>query len=369
MKLEHAYIISWFGDPSKPDLIDRRRKIHQEQLEWCWARRITPVVFAQNYEDDWYSDGDVVYIKHQGDVLLPGPARNRLLKRFYASDNDIGLFLDNDTTLYQGAQHGNSTHIIEILRDMTTVDFEGVDILAAINPARTPFSGEIANDEYKDNLVLNRTYRFNGACFFLKNQSDPMFQFYFDEDNFEREDGTLITCEEYDFCITALRHGCGCYVTHDIILREPGRNFSTWVDDDSARDLREAYDVINNKHGVEFFNVRRPTQGKYGYIGYATNKKGEDEVFTAFDADEKYEELEKKGYTDADIQLLPDLDTPDEALAALREEDAFLDALLEQHPIKASKLGKAPVRFDWDKIENLKTETKLLLPKPEYWRS
>ena len=93
MKINNCYIISWFG--RDPDLRERRRRMHQTQIEWCHKHSLHPVVFAQEYEDGDYLDG-VTYIRNEGAVLHPGPARNVLLKHFYQTDDDYAVFADND---------------------------------------------------------------------------------------------------------------------------------------------------------------------------------------------------------------------------------------------------------------------------------
>lgn len=368
MQLNNAYIISWFGDPKNTDLIERRKKMHKDQVEWCWSHNLTPVIFAQNYADSDYLEGDIVYVKHQGKVIHPGPARNKLLELFYSSDNDYGLFLDNDTTLYEDVQHKDSGKIIEILRDMDVKEMVNLDVIGAINPARTPFSAEISDPLYQHSLVFTKTYRFNGACFLIKNlRKHGHADLYFDETNFVAADGSLITCEEYDFCIQALQRGLGCHITFGMILKEPGRNYSTWVNDDSERDLSEAYDVMNKKYDKELFNVKRPTKGKYGFIGYSTDKNGIEAIWTALDDEAQIAELEKKGHTDIEVYLLPDANTAEESLAQVREEDAFLDALIDDD-IKVNKLGKSPVRFQWKNLTGCIVADKTVVSKPAHWR-
>ena len=272
LKIDNIYIISWFGSRDNIELREYRKKIHQRQLEWCKQHALHPVILAQDYNDDEYNS-EATYVKvDDSKLLLPGPARNELLKLFYASDNEYGVFADNDTILYQAPQHGDSSTFIELLRSKTLNEFKNVDIIAALNPAQTPFSAEISKDVYRTHLVFKLTYKFNGPMFFLKNfAKDNSVKIFFDGTNFER-DGALVNGEEFDFCCSALMYGHSVYHTHQAIYNEMGRTKSTWASGSSVRTLKPAHEIINTKHGIKLFDISKD-RTKFNWSLIPNNKQ------------------------------------------------------------------------------------------------
>jgi len=91
------FILSWFGDRSKPELRERRVAAHAKQLEWARSTGYPITVLAQDYDPDEFQD-DVTYIvNHTSIILTPGAGRNILLEEFYYSDLDAAIMCDNDS--------------------------------------------------------------------------------------------------------------------------------------------------------------------------------------------------------------------------------------------------------------------------------
>lgn len=103
MFIKTVYIISWFGDRENKELIEHRKKLHNEQLKWLLktgGKDLKIVILAQFYEEnEFLIHPQVKYIIINDILLTPPAARNKLKEIFYASDEDYCLFLDDDIIL------------------------------------------------------------------------------------------------------------------------------------------------------------------------------------------------------------------------------------------------------------------------------
>lgn len=347
MLLNKIYIISWLGKHA-----ERRLGFHQRQLTWAATQKLTPIVLAQDYKAEQYQP-NVEYINSP--QKIPGTARNILIKKFYESDDDFAVFADDDTKLYETENHGDSSNFMELIRQSDINSFANIDIIAAINPGQTPFSQVVKREIYQNNLVFNRAYKFNGCLFLLKNlrkYNKP--EMYFDEERFEAEDGSLITGEEYDFCISGLKQNLGVYRTFNAICHEMGQSYSTWVNDDSERNLHPMFNIINEKHGEAIFKIPAEKYIKFRYIGYATSPEGKTDMkfTTSEDKIGKIRGLEKSNFTNIKFYSIPE--EHNESIMTVLDyartlNDKTIDTLLEGNKTY-SKRAKARVRFDWTKV-------------------
>lgn len=252
MKLKNIYIISWFGNTS--DLRAKRLAIHDRQLTWVDKQRLTPVILAQHYDQSEYKPG-IEYVRVEKDqpVLLPAAARNQLLKHFYAGDDDFAFFADNDTRFYGGPQHGDSADFVDIIRNIDINEFKDIDLVQFTNPARTPFTEELAKSKYKTNLVFRRAYTVYGPIFLIKNiKKHYGKELYFSADKFQTSEGSIINGEEIDFGVKFLMNELKCYSTMNVIYDEMGRTKSTWTADSAQRSNATAWSIINQTWNREF---------------------------------------------------------------------------------------------------------------------
>ena len=350
MQISNIYIISWFGED--PTLIDRRRKIHQTQLDWCKKHNLHPVVFAQNYAESDYVDG-VTYIKHTGPVIYPGPARNQLLKHFYKTNDDYAVFADNDGILYEDTQHGDSANFVELLRSSSTEDFASIDLINPADPARLAFTKELASAVYRDHLVFRKTNKVKGTIFFLKNVlKHKETELYFDETIFDS--GTnLIPGEDLEFGVAATMQGLGVYYTYNAILNELARNESTWAESNSNRNSVPTYNLINNKYHCELFNIPDDVVKKYEYVGYSL-LRGKYDIRLAVDQEQRRKVLAKNHHTDIQFYRIPLSTVADAVQYALKNiDDVKLRDLIEEQ-IRQNKThinrGKQRTQFNWNLV-------------------
>lgn len=228
MIFNKIYIISWFGNS---DLKEKRKASHKRQIEWAINAGLTPVVFAQNYEDDEYLP-HVEYIKHQGKVLLPGEARNKLLEVFYNTDEDFAVFADNDTYLYKGEKYGGNDSFVETFRNIPLENLSDVDLFVPVNPANQPFTKDLTDNAEADKISwrFRPTFMTKTSMFVTKNiKKHHNKEIYFDE-RFVNPDGTLIACEDQNFGIEFIQNDLGVFICNNIIMKEEEATSSksTW---------------------------------------------------------------------------------------------------------------------------------------------
>ena len=94
-----AFIISWFGD--KPELRELRKEQHRKQLNSILNQTDWNIlIYAQMYDkEDFTNNPRIKYIENNERVLRPNLARNILKKEFYNSNEDYGLFIDDDVII------------------------------------------------------------------------------------------------------------------------------------------------------------------------------------------------------------------------------------------------------------------------------
>ena len=353
MIINNIYIISWFGKDLA--LRETRKQKHKAQLEWCWKNNLHPIVFAQEYAEDDFVD-NVTYIKNTGSVLMPGPARNQLLKHFYKSDNDYGVFADNDGVLYEGKQHGDSANYVGIMRTLPIDDFAGIDLIDPINPARLPFTEELAFDIYKTHLVYRKSNKIKGTLFFIKNlkqHKNP--ELYFDETLFN-DNGRMLPGEDTEFAVAANMQGLGCYYTYNAIVKELAATCSTWTTTNEHKNIASIYQSINKKYQLELYNIPKDVVKTFSYIGYAKDSNGTYIFQITTDKAVKWKQrsLAKEQYTDITFYEIPLLSLSEAVQYALINIDDktlhdLLVANLKKNKININ-LGKNKIRFDWNQV-------------------
>lgn len=312
MIIDKIYIVSWFGNRTKTDLRQKRKDLHQKQLNWAQAHNFEIIVYAQDYDDDEY-DTNVTYIKHVGDVIPPGHARNKLLEHFYKTDDDFAIFADNDATLYELPQHKDSIDFVEQLRTLNYQDFANIGIIVPLDPARTAFSKDLDHKNYKDNYTFRRTSRVKGSLMLIKNLKKHIQQeIFFDETIFGYDqDGNLLPGEDSDFAYTLWRMGQGTYSTIHAILNEFGRNHSTWIEDDSGRydqHIEFFVPTMNKKHGRIFLidGGGKDLVKGFSYYGVSTHTDCGVKLRFARDDKDRTRTLIRYGHTDIEFYPVPE---------------------------------------------------------------
>ena len=351
MKINNIYIISWFG--KDPVLADKRRDIHQAQLAWCKKHNLNPIVFAQEYKETDYVDG-VTYIKNTGPVLHPGPARNTLLRHFYQTDDDFAVFADNDGVLYEAEQHGDSSRYIEIMRSLPVEDFDSIDLIDPLNPARIAFTKEIATDIYKTHLVYRKTNKIKGTVFFIKNiKKHKDTELFFDEVTFNHN-GKMLPGEDTEFAVAALMSGLGCYYTYNAIINELGANFSTWASSNEHSNIVPIYESMNKKYQGNLFRIPEDTVKMFSHIGYSKAPDGKYVFRLALDPEERRKVFEKHYHTNVTFYEIPLMPVDDAMQYALTNIDDvvlrnLLNDLIRQNKTFINR-GKKRIKFNWNLV-------------------
>ena len=254
MNLSRMYIISWFGNDS---VRSKRIEYHDKQIEWAKKQGLDIYVLAQAYNFDEYRSG-VTYLSPKLTdgikVLLPGEARNNVLRHFYASDCDYAIIADNDSVLYEGEKYCDSTKFVEVFNNIPLSQLSQVDFFFPLNPGKVPFTKTLTENKHKfDNfLVFKRNTDSKGSFGVLKNMKKHYgTEFYYDELSYMTKDRKIIPGEDVDFGMNLLKNGYSCYMLHNIILKEYASSNSTWVQGERSDDFPVSKEVIRNKFNLD----------------------------------------------------------------------------------------------------------------------
>ena len=200
-----TYIISYFGG------WDRRREAHAKQLDWLEQYDIPILVLAQGYKDaDCDNRCRYVFSEPLG---FPGKARNVLLERFYQSEFDLGLFMDDDSIL---TSHCDGGKFINLLLSIDKSLFKDVKMFVPIDPRQQPFNKDHKerHDIYAKYLHFHRHLNVNSSIFFLQNLRKLGFdEVYFDEE-------FKAPCDDAEFAMQVAYSGVGVYRCSNIVLSE-----------------------------------------------------------------------------------------------------------------------------------------------------
>jgi|SRR6185503_6057843 len=205
-------IISYMGED--PAVQERRVREHDIQLKWLsQVLPKSPVhILAQRYKEEWFRKGPVYKVRSKSSpLLLPGFARNELLKEFYRSSDEWGLLLDNDAMLYQ---HQDGPTIFAHMQKFSA-RWSGVDIWVPLDPRNEPFSKRLTDPLYRKNIELRKCgLSIKGSMYVLRrpvSKDKIFFQETLDK-GFAGEDGMFVA--------DAVIAGWACYVCTTVVLRE-----------------------------------------------------------------------------------------------------------------------------------------------------
>jgi len=361
MKLDHIYIISWFG--KDPTLREFRKKCHEKQLDWCRTNNLKITVLAQEYNEDEFHP-DVEYVT-TNTLLRPCGARNTLMERFYNSDEDYAVFADNDTIIVDD-EWGKPNGFLEEMRTIPETEYGKIDFVGGINPAIQAYNGELERPEYINNIVFRKTRRFSGGFFILKNlQKHKGFKRWFDDESFRNEAGKIIPGEEGDFAINLLMTGLFCFQNYKAVFYDMATaSRSTWATKSSQRtDPFTFARLINKKYGMELISMEEEAQREFSIIGY-TNESGKPKI--------SFSEGKMKDVQKGKLQNAAFWQTPNPmivsnlmAWAMLNIQDPAMQAVLQQNKNKGFKRMSNPrTKFDWKKLP-MKHPQSLLIPRKD----
>lgn len=211
-------IISYLGSP---EVRDKRWEMQVKQLDWLldidFIESINVLAMEWTPEEiEKYKD--VINIIEM-DKMPQGNARNFLLAKFYNSNYDWGLFLDNDAVLYD---HMSGADYFQELCEVPQEALKDVDVIIPIDPRQEPFTADyLRNKDSVDNNLIFKTFPGMKTSFFIiKNfPKSGKEEQYFDE--------SFTILEDYEKAIDLYYHGYAVYKSKNMVLKEYGTNIST----------------------------------------------------------------------------------------------------------------------------------------------
>lgn len=361
MKLDHIYIISWFG--KDPVLREFRKKCHERQLEWCRTNKFKITVLAQEYNENEYHP-DVEYVIPDK-LLRPCGARNTLMEIFYNSNEDYAVFADNDTIIVD-EKWGEPNGFIEEMRTILESEYGKIDFVGGINPAIQAYNGELERLEYVNNIVFRKTRKFSGGFFILKNlQKHKGFKRWFDDESFRNEAGKIVPGEEGDFAINLLMSGLFCFQNYKAVFYDMATaNRSTWATSTSERtDPFTFARLINKKYGIELISMEEEVEREFSVIGYVTDAG---KIKISF-SEGKMKDAQKGKIQGAAFWTSPQPMIVSNLIAwgIANIQDATMQDVLDKNKKKGFKrLGNPRTKFDWKKLP-IEHPQNLLIPRKD----
>ena len=213
-----AFIISWFGDL----LVKEKRKLfHQNQIDWLLSYNAKILIYAQEYKkEDFIIHPNIEYI--EGPCRHPGEARNILLQHFYNSQDDFGLFLDNDAIL--DPKHQDGLNFLSNFNFNKLVE-NNIHCFQAINPGKEPFNKNHSDNKtlFNSNWLFKRHLDLKTTLFGLLNLKKLYGkELYFNP--IYKPFG-----EDIDFALQLVHNGFKIFKCDNIVLKDFGHTVSTLI--------------------------------------------------------------------------------------------------------------------------------------------
>lgn len=230
MKLCTVYIIHYL--PNDPTERAKRKKVHHEQLTYWLAQGLRCVVAASNVNfDDEYIHEGVEYIMTPRVGIAN--SRNMLLRHFYASDEDFGIFADDDVTLNDVV--GGDL----ILEEFTKMDIDrlrGLDLFSPIHPEWHGIrSCQMANLDTSRGFKFVKNPRQAGHCMFLRNMVKFYDREYYFKNEWAPQPWAQRCGEDVVFALDLHLDGYGVYDCYNMLKVVHNDDTSTWLTDGSDR--------------------------------------------------------------------------------------------------------------------------------------
>jgi hypothetical protein len=240
------------------------------------------------------------------------------------------------------------------MQSLPVEEFESIDLIDPVNPARIAFTKEIASEIYKTHLVYRKTNKIKGTVFFIKNiKKHKNTELFFDEVTFNNN-GKMLPGEDTEFAVSALMSGLGCYYTYNAIVNELGTNFSTWASSNEHSNIVTIYESINKKYQGNLFKIPEDTVKMFSHIGYSKAPDGKYVFRLALDPDERQKVFEKHNHTDVTFYEIPLMPVDDAMQYALTNIDDIVLRNLLNDLIRQKKTftnrGKKRIKFNWDLV-------------------
>ena len=132
--------------------------------------------------------------------------------------------------MYSGDKYGANDRFAEIIRNIPYENVSNVDMLIGLDPSSAPFTKDLELNKKSDQVSWRLLPGFIASGFFiLKNlKKHHNKEIYFDE-NFIKEDGSIIACEDQDFPIQMIYQNMGVFICKNLIRKEEGRQLQLGI--------------------------------------------------------------------------------------------------------------------------------------------
>jgi hypothetical protein len=164
-----AYITS-FLTKENPTLRKAKSACVKKQINWWLENTDIPIfVTSMNYENDDYVEPHPRLVYIDTPPLKTNPARMKAFERFYQSNYDFGIFMDDDAILYD--KHHNSGSKLFSEMDKQIDAYNQVDVFFPINPMQMGFTPiwTKSNGMHDTNHVFVRDLYLKGSLFVVRN--------------------------------------------------------------------------------------------------------------------------------------------------------------------------------------------------------
>lgn len=205
---------------------DVRRKIHRKQVLWLLEnfKNYKINILSMNFDKEDYVDNEnIKYINHK--PVSQSIARNILLEKFYNSNLDYMILMDDDCILYD---YYDWKKYFLALKEGKFLKYN-INMFQPLSPTLMPFRKQNDNDDkIKNNFKFIRHNTLKTTFCVLQNFNKYFNKkIYFDEgmNNFE----------DVEFGLKAIFNGLTFYMTPTIILKELGVNDSILFNSSSER--------------------------------------------------------------------------------------------------------------------------------------
>lgn len=232
-----AYITSFLSRDNL-ELRSVRSEVVQRQIRWWLENTEVPIfVTSMNYDaTDYLSDPRLTYVDTP--PMKANPARKLAFERFYASDYDYGIFMDDDAILYDKAHHNSGAKLFEEMSSHIE-DYKDIDVFFPINPQKIgfnplwdktkPVSTTVADEALQTtNHVFKRSMDLKGSMFVVRNFRKAGQTEIFPDSEFNWQDDTKFAIE----CVAA---GYTVLQCENIILNELSGKSSNFAANPSDR--------------------------------------------------------------------------------------------------------------------------------------
>lgn len=247
-------IISWLPD-DEIKRVNRKeyvQKQHEFLTNFLKINSKDIICVAQNYKkEDNYLDYNYIKID---EGIGPSKARNIILDKFYNSDYDYLLCLDDDIIFYD---YYNIKDLIHEIDDNSN-RFYKLDMITGVYPKYYPFK---KNNQEDPNILTHYTFipreiNTPGSFTIIRNINKTYNKkiFYREMDLFKFEGR-----EDMTFLVDWLKSGLNAYTCKQLILKDFGDGYSTLFSKDKDKYKEEVLVCMNNF--LKLHDIKRDLKG------------------------------------------------------------------------------------------------------------